>query len=174
MIVRALQLVFDPSSWHARRVLVRATADGEPEDRTIDATSRELSLPFADDTFSALECGDVLRYLPEPLAFMQELHRVSAPGATASFVLPDAGSDEAYSPIFATRPYTPVSFIYFGQPAYHRADYGYRGDWETVEAIYVVARERYAGGSIAAVKEALARERNQSLCFLMTLRAVKP
>jgi hypothetical protein len=169
---RHLRLEFDAASWQPDHVEVIAS-DGISR-TTIDVSARNLSLPFADDAFSTIEGGDVLRYVPEPLAFMQELHRIACASCTASFILPDISSDDAYSPAFLTRPYTPVSFIYFGQPAYRRADYNYRGDWIIVEAIYIVRRQRYEGASIARVKAALERERNQALCFLINLSAVKP
>lgn len=169
---RHLRLEFDAASWRPDRVELIAS-DGAAQ-TAIDVSARNLSLPFADDAFSTIECGDVLRYVPEPLAFMQDLHRIASAGCTASFILPDISSDDAYSPAFLTRPYTPVSFIYFGQPAYRRADYNYRGDWNVVEAIYVVRRARYEGASIASVKAVLEHERNHVLCFLINLRAVKP
>ncbi len=167
-----LRLEFDAASWQPGHV--ELIASNGITRTPIDVSARNLSLPFADDTFSTIEGGDVLRYIPESLAFMQELHRIASAECTASFVLPDISSDDAYSPAFLTRPYTPVSFIYFGQPAYRRADYDYRGDWIIVEAIYVVRRERYEGVSIASVKAVLEHERNQALCFLINLRAVKP
>jgi len=169
---RHLRLEFDAASWQPGHVELIAS-DGIAQ-TAIDVSARNLSLPFGDDAFLTLDGGDVLRYVPEPLAFMQELHRIASTDATASFILPDISSDDAYSPTFLTRPYTPVSFIYFGQPAYQRADYDYRGDWIIVEAIYVVRRDRYDGASIASVKAVLERERNQALCFLINLHAVKP
>ncbi len=167
-----LRLEFDAASWHPGHVELIAS-NGSAQ-TAIDVSARNLSLPFTNDAFSTIECGDVLRYVPESLAFMQELHRIASAGCTASFVLPDISSDDAYSPAFLTRPYTPVSFIYFGQPAYRRADYDYHGDWVIEEAIYVVPRQRYEGAPIASVKAVLEHERNQALCFLINLRAVKP
>jgi len=167
-----LRLELDAASWQPGHV--EAIASDGVTRSTIDVSARNLSLPFPGDAFSTIEAGDVLRYVPEPLAFMQELHRIARADATASFILPDISSDDAYSPAFLTRPYTPVSFIYFGQPAYRRADYDYRGDWIIAEAIYVVRRERYDGASLASVRAVLERERNQALCFLINLRAVKP
>jgi hypothetical protein len=167
-----LRLEFDAASWRPDHVEVIAS-DGIARN-AIDVSARNLPLPFADDAFSTIECGDVLRYVPEALAFMQELHRIASADATASFILPDVSSDDAYSPAFLTRPYTPMSFIYFSQPAYRRADYNYRGDWLIEEAIYIVRRERYAGVPVESVKAILEHERNQALCFLINLRAVKP
>lgn len=167
-----LHLEFDAASWQPGHVEIIAS-DGVVR-TAIDVSVRNLSLPFGDNTFATIEGGDVLRYIPESLAFMQELHRVASTDATASFILPDISSDDAYSPTFLTRPYTPVSFIYFSQPAYRRADYEYRGDWLIREAIYIVRRERYEGASIASVKSILEHQRNQALCFLINLSAVKP
>ncbi len=167
-----LRLEFDATSWQPGHVEVIAS-EGSAR-TTIDVSARNLSPPFGDDAFSTIDGGEVLRYVPEALAFMQELHRIASAGATASFILPDISSDDAYSSAFLTRPYTPVSFIYFGQPAYRRADYDYRGDWNIIEAIYIVSRDRYEGASIASVKAVLEHERNQALCFLINLGAVKP
>jgi hypothetical protein len=105
---------------------------------------------------------------------MQELHRIAKPDATISFVLEHASSDDAYLPYVWSRPYTPVSFVYFGQPAYYRADYGYRGDWEIADAIYWVRRDRYGELSQQALRLAIERDRNVVAAFSMTLRSHKP
>lgn len=88
-------------------------------------------LPFLDDTFDEILMSHILEHLPRPLDVMQELHRVAQPGALLTVRVPYGSSDAAYEDPQHCRQYFLQSFEYFGQPCYWRADYGYRGDWQT-------------------------------------------
>ena len=44
----------------------------------------ELGLPFSDDSFLAIEVGDVLGHVPDAVFALKELYRVAAPGARES------------------------------------------------------------------------------------------
>jgi len=170
-MAQQLALSFDAAAWRPDRVEILAQAG---DVRAIDVATPDVKCPYESDTFENIEGGDVIRFVPQPLAFMQELHRVARPGATASFVLPHAASDDAYMPNVWSKPYTPVSFVYFGQPAYRRADYGYRGDWEILEAYYAVQKTRFGDVPHAELERVIHNERNAVVAFLINLRACKP
>ena len=87
-------------------------------------------LPFDDGTVTEIIGNDLIEHIADPLALMQELWRVAQPGARCTFALPYGSSDDAWEDPTHVRPYFIDSWIYFSQPAYFRADYGYRGDWQ--------------------------------------------
>lgn len=171
MSPRQLTLRFDARTWRPDHVEIIAD-DGEVN--AVDLTASTIAFPYESDTFDSIEGTEVIRFVPHALAFMQELYRVAAPGAIASFVLPHGGNDDAFAPNVWSRPYTPASFIYFGQPAYRRADYGYRGDWEVVEAVYAVRKDRFGCVPIDELQRTIDEERNVVVAFSVNLRACKP
>jgi hypothetical protein len=65
------------------------------------------------------------------------------------------------------------SFLYFSQPAYHRADYGYRGDWE-VETITLDLPAHYSGVAKEDILQDVMSLRNVVVQMTAVLRAVKP
>lgn len=91
------------------------------------------SIPFPDNYFQLILASHVLEHITHILPLMQELHRVSAPGAVLLIRVPYGASNSAFEDPTHVRHYFPNSFMYYGQPAYARADYGYRGDWKTIE-----------------------------------------
>lgn len=95
--------------------------------------SLSVSLPFPDNHFQFILASHVLEHIHHILPLMQELHRVSAPGAVLLIRVPYGASNIAFEDPTHVRHYFPNSFMYYGQPAYARADYGYRGDWKTIE-----------------------------------------
>jgi SAM-dependent methyltransferase len=95
----------------------------------LEEIAKGAFLPFPVHTFSHLEMSHVLEHLHNPLPIMEELHRVAAPDATFHIRVPYGSSDIAFEDPTHIRQYFLESFSYFGQPAYARADYGYRGDW---------------------------------------------
>ncbi len=62
--------------------------DGRPEFLTSDG----LSLPFPDASFSLVVAFQVLEHLDDPLAFLRELARVSAPGGIILLTTPNAAT----------------------------------------------------------------------------------
>jgi len=95
--------------------------------------SPSVSLPFPDNHFQFILASHVLEHIHHILPLMEELHRVSAPGAVLLIRVPYGASNIAFEDPTHVRHYFPNSFMYYGQPAYARADYGYRGDWKTIE-----------------------------------------
>jgi len=65
------------------------------------------------------------------------------------------------------------SFTYFAQPAYWRADYGYRGDWEPSSVTLLVPRAQNEGLSGEAILAKVHQLRNTAL-EVVALEAVKP
>jgi len=116
----------------------------------------------------------LIEHLRQPLPLMQELHRVCRRDAMAVFVVPYGSSDSAWADPTHVRPYFLESWIYFGQPAYWRADYHYRGDWQTERIILQVERAQYEGVRASDILEAARRGRNVIVEMIAELRAIKP
>ena len=131
-------------------------------------------LPFPDDSFDEFLAAHVIEHLREPLAFMQELHRIAVPGAKALFRLPYGSSDDAFEDPTHVRQYFLGSFHYFAQTTYWRADYGYRGDWETDKIVLLMPAARYAGKSADELLQEVRTARNCVTEMHAHLRAVKP
>ena len=135
---------------------------------------RKTPLPLADNSIDEFFGSHVIEHLNNPLPFMQELHRVASAGATAVFRVPYGSSDDADTDPTHVRRYFVNSFDFFSQLAYRRADYGYRGDWETEIIVLTVAAERHAGKSDEELIEDIRARRNVVIEMIATLRAVKP
>lgn len=118
---------------------VDISADVQP-DVVCDLTQRPW--PFQADTFSSVFCSHLLEHIRDPLAFMEELARVCAPGAVAMFKVPYGSSDNAWEDPTHARPYFLDSFGYFSQGAYGGADYGYRGDWTIMKRELLIRGNR--------------------------------
>jgi len=135
---------------------------------------RNTPLPFPADSIDEFFGSHVLEHLREPLAFMQELHRIAKPGAAAVFRVPYGSSDDADEDPTHVRRYFLNSFHFFSQLAYHRADYGYRGDWEVDHLELTVDAERHAGKSNEQLFTEIRALRNVVVEMTATLKAVKP
>lgn len=95
-------------------------------------------LPYEDSTFEEIYMSHILEHLCNPLAVMQELHRVAQPGAKCIIRVPYGATDNAWEDPTHVRPYFLNSFQYFSQVTYTRADYDYRGDWRVLKRTLVV------------------------------------
>jgi SAM-dependent methyltransferase len=133
--------------------------------------------PFPNDTFSSAYCSHLIEHLRDPLAFMEELARVCAPGAVAVFRVPYGSSDNAWEDPTHVRPYFLDSFGYFSQAAYGGADYGYRGDWTCVKREFIIREgrgfEQYAE-DLESLLALIMVQRNVVDEFRVALRNVKP
>jgi SAM-dependent methyltransferase len=130
-------------------------------------------LPFADGSFNELLLSHVLEHISDPLALMQELHRIARDGATLIVRVPYGSSDDAWEDPTHVRPYFLSSFSYFGQPWYWRADYGYRGDW-MVEELVLIVDARFRGQHVDSIMQSVKTERNVVKEMVGILSAVKP
>lgn len=99
------------------------------------------SLPFDDGTVTEIVGVDLIEHITNAMGLMAELWRVAAPDATCTFVLPYGSSDDAWEDPTHVRPYFIGSWMYFAQPTYFRADYGYRADWLLTDLILEVGAE---------------------------------
>jgi ubiquinone/menaquinone biosynthesis C-methylase UbiE len=131
-------------------------------------------LPFPDNSIDEFYCSHVLEHLRDALGFMQELHRVAKPGATAIIRVPYGSSDDADEDPTHVRRLFLYSFSYFSQRGYWYADYGYRGDWDTDNIVLTVDAARHVGKTFDQLFEEVRYQRNVVLEMITTLKAVKP
>lgn len=99
----------------------------------LEGCAKGKRLPFNPGSVEEIVGVDLIEHIAHPLPLMAELWRVAKPGARCTFVLPYGSSDDAWEDPTHVRPYFVGSWMYFAQPTYFRADYGYRGDWRLVE-----------------------------------------
>lgn len=148
--------------------------DAPGVDITTDLDSLAVNrLPLGDDTVSEILASHLLEHLRNPLPFMQELHRVAKPGASMQIRVPYGSSDCAFEDPTHHRQYFLQSFMYFSQPAYCRADYGYRGDWHT-QLIRLFVGGQHASRPAATVMGEIQLLRNTVIEMQAFLVAVKP
>ena len=134
---------------------------------------RDPRLPFAGSAVGYSEGTHVIEHLRDPLPFMAELHRVTRGGGTAVFRCPYGSSDDADEDPTHVRRMFPGSWGYFSQPYYHRADYGYRGDWQLTDLTLAVFPE-LAGATDEELWSMVRFQRNVVQEMTAKLRCVKP
>lgn len=133
----------------------------------------EAGLPFKDNSFDETVGSHIIEHITNTLNFMQELHRVAKPGATAVFRLPYGHSDDAWEDPTHKRPYYSNSFGYFSQPFYWRADYGYRGDWQLEKVTFIIGK-KFAKETKQATLTMIHHSRNVVQEMIVELRCIKP
>lgn len=131
-------------------------------------------LPFKTNSVDRFEGSHVLEHIQNILPLMEELWHIAKPGAKAVFRVPYGSSDEAVEDPTHVRQMYLHSFSYFSQPAYWRADYGYRGDWRVTKATLLVARERYEGVQANEILNDIHTLRNIVIEMEVEMEAVKP
>ena len=121
---------------------------------------------------------DILFDLADILPVMEELYRIAKPGAGMCVRVPYGGSDIAYEDPTHCRYFFENSMSYFGQPAYARADYGYRGDWREKNRIISlhpkVKKMFQQKPSAEELIEVVRGYRNMATEIIFELEAVKP
>jgi SAM-dependent methyltransferase len=152
--------------------LDRVAGEGVNVAADLDAC-RTTPLPFNNNSCDEFLLSHVIEHIRDPLALMQELHRIATPNATATIRVPYGTADDAWEDPTHVRPYFLGSFAYFGQPVYWRADYGYRGDWK-VEALHLFVEPDCAGQTPDEILKRVRRERNIVREMVAVLSAVKP
>lgn len=136
--------------------------------------SRETPLPLEDNSVDEFLLSHVIEHLHHILPLMQELYRVAKPNAKAIVRVPHGANDDAWEDPTHVRAYFPGSFGYFSQPYYWRADYGYRGDWQTERLTLVINKASCSNPSPNALVEGAMKQRNFVQEMIAELRAVKP
>jgi ubiquinone/menaquinone biosynthesis C-methylase UbiE len=139
----------------------------------LDACRRK-QLPFPADSIDEFLGSHILEHLNDPLAFMQELHRIAKPASRLVFRVPYGSSDDADQDPTHVRRYFMRSFYYFSQLGYTHFDYGYSGDWDTDSIVLTVDAARHKGKSFDQLLEEVRSQRNVVLEMIATLAAVKP
>jgi hypothetical protein len=133
----------------------------------------EHQLPIAESSVKSILLSHVLEHLNRPLDLMQELWRVAQNGCNLVIRVPHGGNDEAWLDPTHRRPYFPRSFIYFGQPKYHKFDYGYLGDWRCHTILMATSSAR-EGIDIAKLAAQIETSRNVVSEMVAVLVAIKP
>ncbi len=136
----------------------------------------EIGLPFETDSIDEFLASHLFEHLRNPLPFMQELHRIAKPGSKAVFRVPYGSSDDAAEDPTHVRLCFLNTFGYFSQPLYWRADYGYRGDWQTEQIRLVINKARHTvqGKTPDEIMNDVMRLRNVVQEMIVELVAVKP
>jgi SAM-dependent methyltransferase len=134
----------------------------------------KVTLPYPDDVADELLLSHVIEHIRYPLPLLQELWRVAKDGATMTIRCPYGSSDDAWEDPTHVRPQYLNSFGYFGQGAYKRADYGYRGDWNVERLELAVSRRRYELVPPHEIAADLMSVRNVVVEMVAHLVAVKP
>jgi SAM-dependent methyltransferase len=135
---------------------------------------RQHPLPFPDDHFDQVLAEHVIEHVHDALGAMQELHRITKPGGTATLRVPYGSHDDAFTDPTHVRPYFVESWAFFSQPNYWRADYGYRGDWRPDAIMLMMAREFVDGMPHAAINHAIRYQRNAVVEMIVEMTAIKP
>jgi predicted SAM-dependent methyltransferase len=135
---------------------------------------RSKPLPFHDNEIDEFMLSHVIEHVRDSLGLMEELHRIAKPGAKAQIRVPFGGSDDAWADPTHVRPYYIDSFVYFSQPAYWRADYGYRGDWKTDRVMIAVNKSMVGDKKPAQIFQMINAYRNVATEMIAFLEAVKP
>ena len=107
--------------------------DGPGVDRVFDL--EKPPYPFETDSADNFHMSHVLEHIRGDLNMMEELHRIAKPGAEIALRCPYGSHDSAFEDPTHVKILFENSFMYYGQSAYCRADYGYRGDWERTHLI---------------------------------------
>jgi predicted SAM-dependent methyltransferase len=134
----------------------------------------EVPLPFEDNRIEEFYGSHLIEHIQHTLPMMQELHRIAKLGAKANFRLPYGSSDDAFEDPTHVKQYFLQSFGYFSQPYYWRADYGYRGDWNTDKIVLLVSEEKYQHQSFQQIYEDVMTKRNVVREMVVELTAIKP
>lgn len=134
---------------------------------------RRTRLDFRDNSVDEMLLSHTLEHIPDTLGLMEELHRIAKPDSLLTVRLPYGSSDDAWEDPTHVRAYFLRSWMYFGQPYYWRADYGYRGDWQVRQVKLLVKREVYSLPPDEAMRR-IDSERNIVEEMVAELLAVKP
>lgn len=133
-------------------------------------------LPFEDDTFEEIQANHLLEHITNILPLMQELYRIAKPDCVFFIRVPYGATRSAFDDPTHIRYLYPTSFMYFGQPAYWRADYNYLGDWRVEEVGLTIhpkiaERLRNSGIDLPFAVDHLNNIVQEMLCAMI---AVKP
>lgn len=115
------------------------SADLPGVDRVFDLESPPY--PFEDNSVDMIEAIHVFEHIRGDLAMMEELHRIAKPGAALTLLVPYGSSDTTFEDPTHVKVLFLNTWGYYGQPFYHRTDYGYRGDWKLTRLQLIVGKD---------------------------------
>ena len=130
-------------------------------------------IPFDDNTVDGFYMSHVFEHISDTLSLMSELYRIGKNGAKLFIRLPHGSSNDAWEDPTHVRAYFECSFVYFSQPAYSRADYGYTADWQ-VKKIYLIVGNELLKYDIQEIHNLLRSNRNIVNEMLVELEVIKP
>jgi SAM-dependent methyltransferase len=128
---------------------------------------------LSDNSFDGFYGCHIFEHLRNSLNLMQELYRLAKPGACTVLRMPYGSSNDAFEDPTHHRPLFEGSFVYYGQPAYSRADYNYTADWAVERVNLVLWPEVFALSPEARLRK-LRHSRNTVQEMIVHLRAIKP
>lgn len=135
---------------------------------------RTNRIPLPDNCIDEFLLSHVMQQITDTLAFMEELYRIAKPGAVCTIMVPHGSSDNSWAESTNVRPYFQNSFGYFSQPMYWRADYGYRGDWQTKSIGLYLPHQKYGHVPQSQLLHMIETDRDIVVEMTATLVAVKP
>jgi hypothetical protein len=94
--------------------------------------------PFQEDSVRLIYMSHVLEHIHNVFPLFDSLYRICCNGAILVIRVPAFSSDEAWIDPTHVRPWHPRSFNYFAQPKYHSFDYGYLGDFQPRQVVWVL------------------------------------
>jgi SAM-dependent methyltransferase len=77
-----------------RAINLDVTPDTNPD---VQHDLEEMPWPFPDERFDRIEAIDVIEHLSNPLAAMEQIHRILTPGGRVHIALPHFSSANAYT-----------------------------------------------------------------------------
>jgi SAM-dependent methyltransferase len=143
-------------------------------DFVTDLNNPNCFADYPNDVVDEFLMSHVLEHITNSLPLMQQLHRIAKPGARLTARTPYGSSDDAWEDPTHVRAYYLQSFGYFSQPFYWRADYQYRGDWQTDRIDLLIEAANLENRSHDEISRSIRTERNFVREMVAHLSAVKP
>jgi len=147
--------------------------DGPGVDLVLDLDQPKAFDLAEENSVDEFYVSHLVEHLQYPLVLAEAMWRAAMPGAKAIFRCPHGASDDADEDLTHVRRMFVHSWDYFGQPVYHRADYGYRGDWR-IDKVLLICDPRRMGDTNAETFELIRMERNIVTEMMAELVAIKP
>lgn len=149
-----------------------------PDDQTyyqfdLETIATGAKLAFPDGHFDLVYASHTLEHVRGLLPLIQECHRLLQDGGHLLARVPYAGSIDAWEDPTHVRGFVPSTFLAFTQEYYHRADYGYRGDFDLIRCVALVPPE-FRGAEPAELPQIVKHANNFATEIVCLLRAVKP
>lgn len=137
---------------------------------------------LATDSVGQVYASHLIEHIRDPLAMMENLHRVCKPGAVATFACPYGSSDDADEDPTHVRRMFINSWAYFAQPIYWRGNTDYIGDWQLAAVELRVTPESWSRSattpdhnrSLQHLFQRTMRERNVITEMIAIMQCVKP